>query len=395
MQSYRPAWVEVNLDSIAHNVQKIKERVGQAVCIMATVKGDGYGHGAYEVASTALRNGAGKLAVAMVDEGIELRKAGIKAPILILGMSMPEHAPEIVHYDLMQAVCDDQLPAALAREAARQGRMAQVNIKVNTGMNRIGIRPEQAVSYAQSLLARPELEVEGIFTHFASSYYEREFVQQQFERFRQAIDSLAMAGINIPYRHCCNSGAVLNFPHMYLNQVRPGTIITTATPAQTPEMNLDLRTAMGIKTKIAFIHPLPAGESMGYNLIYTAETDRQIAVIPIGWADGLPADLANKGEVLIRGKRCPIRGRICMDQTMVDITDVPAAAVGDEVVIIGRQGEDEIQANEWTTAVGGMNSHVSLRCLITKRMPRIYLKEGEAVGLRTTLRPDLTQMVAQ
>lgn len=395
MQGYRPAWVEVNLDIIANNVRQIKNRIGKDVCIMATVKGDGYGHGAYEVAATALRNGAEKLAVAMVDEGIELREAGIKAPILILGMSMPEHAAEIVRYDLMQAVCTPELPAALAQEAVRQGKTAKVNIKINTGMNRIGIQPKEAATYAKSLLALPGLEIEGVFTHFATSYYEKEFTHQQFDRFRQAVDSLEAADIHIPYKHCCNSGAVLNFPHMYLNQVRPGTILTTAIPAQTPEMNLELRTAMGIKTKIAFIHPLAAGESIGYNLMYTADTPRQIAVIPIGWADGLPSDLANKGEVLIRGKRCLIRGRICMDQTMVDITDVPDAAIGDEVVILGRQGEEEILPAEWAAIVGGLNSHISLRCLITKRMPKVYLKEGEAVGLRTTLRPDLTQMVAQ
>jgi len=395
VQRHRPAWVEVNLDSIANNVRQIKNRVGKDVCVMATVKGDGYGHGAYEVAATALRNGAGKLAVAMVDEGIELREAGIKAPILILGMSLPEHAAEIVRCDLMQAVCTAELPAAMAQEAIRQGKTAKVNIKVNTGMNRIGIRPEEAVPYAKSLLALPGLEIEGIFTHFATSYYEQEFVRLQFDRFRQAIDSLEAADIHIPYKHCCNSGAVLNFPHMYLNQVRPGTIITTAAPAQTSEMNLDLRTAMGVKTKVVFIHALAAGESIGYNLLYTAETPRQIAVLPIGWADGLPSDLANKGNVLIHGKRCPIRGRICMDQTMVDITDVPGVAIGDEVVILGRQGEEEILPTDWTAIIGGLNSHVSLRCLITKRMPRVYLQEGEAVGLRTALRPDLTQLVAQ
>ena len=170
MQKYRSAWVEVNLDNIAHNVRQIKNRVGESVCIMATVKGDGYGHGAYEVASTALQNGAGKLGVAMVDEGIDLRQAGITAPILILGMSLPDHAEEIVRYGLMQAVCTAELPAALSAEAVRQNKIAQVNIKINSGMNRIGVRPEEAVDYARSLMALPNIEIEGIFTHFATSY---------------------------------------------------------------------------------------------------------------------------------------------------------------------------------------------------------------------------------
>ncbi len=395
MQKYRSAWVEINLDNIAHNVRQIKNRVGEKVCVMATVKGDGYGHGAYEVASTALQNGADKLAVAMVDEGIDLRQAGIKAPILILGMSLPDHAEEIVRYDLMAAVCDPELPAALSAEAVRQHKTAQVNIKINSGMNRIGIHPDEAVGFARSLQALPNLEIEGIFTHFATSYYETVYVQHQFEQFMRAIDSLEANGIHIPWQHCCNSGAVLNFPHMYLNQVRPGSIITTPVPAQTAERNLDLRYAMEIKSMVAFIHGLPTGESIGYNLLYTADQDRRIAVIPVGWADGIPADLGNRGHVLIGGQRCQIRGRICMDQMMVDISDVPDVHPGDEVVIIGRQGEEEILSNEWGAIVGGMNSHISLRCLISKRMPKLYIRSREKVALRSFLRPELTEMLAR
>ncbi len=394
MPTHRPTWVEIDLDNIAHNVQQIKNRVGKGVAIMACVKGEGYGHGGYEVARVALANGAERLAVAMLDEGVVLRRKGITAPILILGMSHPEFADEIVEYDLMQAVCNDEIAEALSNAAVRQKKQALVHLKVDSGMNRIGVRPENVVALARKVLSLPNLVIDGVFTHFASTYYEQEYAAKQFDLFQVALHNLEDAGIDVPYKHCSNSGAVLNFPHTYLNQVRPGSILTTPVKAQTPEMDMDLRYSFSWKTKVVFIHDMREGESLGYNLVYTANSDRKIAILPVGWADGMPPDLTDRGSVLIRGQRCPIRGRICMDQTMVDVTDLDEVRIGDEAVLLGTQEEQEISHLEWTALLGGYNNHVVVRCVITNRVPRVYFYKGKKAGLRVPLRPELDEEIA-
>jgi alanine racemase len=394
---YRSTWVEINLDNVAHNVREIKKRVGDQVCIMATVKGEGYGHGGYEVATVALKNGAEKLAVAIPDEGVVLRRQGIKAPILILGMSLPESVEDVVAYDLMQTLCGFELAKALSDEALRQGKKAVVNIKVDSGMNRIGVRPESVVDFTKSVMALPNIEVEGVFTHFASTYYEEEFAQKQFNRFMDAINALESAGIHIPYKHCSNSGAVVNFPHTYLNQVRPGSILTTPVKAQKSEMEMDLKYCYEMKSKVMFIHDMQPGESIGYNLVFSTDIPRKIAIVPVGWADGFPPDMTNRGFVLIHGQRCPIRGRVCMDQTMVDITDLDHVEIGDEVVVLGKQGDQEISHLEWSAIVGGAsggyNNHVVLRCLVSYRVPRVFIYNGKEAGLRVPLRPEMNQEV--
>ena len=393
MATHRPTWVEIDLDNIAHNVRQIKARVGKDVAIMACVKGEGYGHGGYEVARVALDNGAERLAVAMLDEGVVLRRKGITAPILILGMSHPEFADEIVEYDLMQAVCNVEIAEALSRAAVTQNKRARVHLKVDSGMNRIGVRPEHIVTLAQKVLALPNLIIDGAFTHFASTYYEQEFAGKQFEKFQEALHNLEQVGIEVPYKHCSNSGAVLNFPHTYLNQVRPGSILTTPVKAQTPEMEMDLRYSYAWKTRVVFLHDMQKGESLGYNLVYTADSDRKIAVLPVGWADGMPPDLTDRGTVLIHGQRCPIRGRVCMDQTMVDVTDLDHVEIGDEVVLLGKQGDQEISHLEWTAIVGGYNNHVVIRCVVTSRVPRIYFYHGKKAGQKVPLRPELNEEI--
>ncbi len=393
MSKHRPTWIEINLDNVAHNVRKIKERVGEQVCLMATVKGDGYGHGSYEVASVALKNGAEKLAVAMVDEGVMLRRKGIKAPILILGVSPLEAVENIVEYDLMQAVCSIELAEAISKESVKQGKRMKVNIKVDSGMNRIGVRPAEVVSFTKQVRDLPHLEIEGVFTHFATSYYEKDFVEKQYQAFKEALASLEEAGLDIPYRHCSNSGAVVNFPHTYLDQVRPGSMLTSPVKAQFPDLQMDLRYCFCWKTKVAFLHDMKKGESLGYNLVYTADSDRRIAVLPVGWGDGLPADLSNQGEVLISGERCPIRGRICMDQTMVDVTEIKEINVGDEVVLLGSQKDQEISHLEWTTILGGYNNHIVVRCLVTNRVPRIFIYQGKEAGKRVPLRPEMNKEI--
>ncbi len=380
------AWIEIDLDKVAHNVQEICSKIGPKVTLMATVKADAYGHGAYEIASTALQHGAKKLGVSSLYEGIALRQKGIQAPILILALSLPRHAETIVRHDLMQTVSDDRLPRALSQAAQNQNKQVYVNVKVNTGMNRIGIEPESAVSYVKELLALPNLKIEGIFTHFATSYMEREFTEIQFARFQKALKALSDAGIDIPYKHCCNTGGLINFPHTYLNQVRPGATLTTKYPEISPPEEFDIVDVMQLKSKIISMRDVAAGEGIGYNLMYQASQDMKIAIVPIGWGDGFPRELTNKGTVLIRGEICPVVGRVCCDQVLVDISHVTDPHLEDEVVLIGQQGKKEIKASQWAKLViEGVSSHLTQRTLLTSRLPRLYFSDGEQVAQKRPL----------
>ncbi len=393
MTTHRPVWVEISLDHIAHNVKQIRNRVGDDVLFMATVKGDGYGHGAYEVAKTALQNGADSLAVATLDEGIELRRKGISVPILILGLSLEEAVEEVIEYDLRQTVCDAALAKALSEAAKKAGKTAVVHLKVDTGMNRIGVQPGEVADVAKEILEISHVELEGVFTHFATAYFERDFTLEQFSRFEAALKNLEKEGIRIPIRHCANSGGVINFPETYLDQIRPGSILVMPLPAQEPENHLELLYAFVWKTKVVHVRPLKKGESVGYNRVYTADSDRMIAVLPVGWGDGLPPDLGNRGEVLIQGKRCPYLGQLCMDQSMVDVTHLKGVTPGEEVVLLGPQGKDEISHLEWANHAEGQYNHVILRCLVTKRVPRVYFVEGKQAGYRSPLRPELEKAI--
>ena len=375
MSRHWPTWVEINLSNVRHNVEVVKRRIGRDVCLMAIVKAEANGHGGYEIAEAALESGADKLGVASADEGIALRERGITAPILILGLSFCEAAADIVSYDLMQTVCDESLAFAISREAVRQNRTAFVNVKVNTGMNRIGVEPENAVRLIKNIREYPNIYIEGIFTHLATSYAEREYTGMQFGKFMQVLNSLEAEGIHIPFKHCCNTGGVMNFPEMYLNQVRVGAMLTTPFKSLDSDMDMDIRECMEFKSKVIFVRELEPGMSVGYNRMYIADKKCRIAVVSAGWGDGVPRELTNKGHVLIGQKRCPLRGRVCSDQIFADVTDVDGVRPGDEAVIIGRQGDECISAWEWGEALGGVSSPVTLRSFITQRVERKYIDQ--------------------
>ncbi len=369
-----PTWVEIDLAGIRHNVRQIRNRIGPDVRLMLVVKGDGYGHGLCRVAGAAAEAGAEKFGVASVDEAVLLREHGFTQPILIVGLSLEDAIGDIVRHDVMATVCRADWAEKLSAEAARQGKTAAVNVKVNTGMNRIGIEPEEAVAFVKKMQSYPNLYVEGIFTHLATSYTEKAFAAEQFAAFTAVLDALDEAGIVIPYRHCANTGAVLNGPHMYLNQVRPGIMATTPFAAIDPRDAMDLRECFRFKSKVVFARNIRAGDSVGYDRLYTAEADGAIAVVSAGWGDGIPRELTNKGYVLIHGVRCPIRGRVMCDQVLADVTAVPGTVEpGDEVVIIGAQGNESISCWEWGRLLGGVSSPVTLRCNGSARVARKYL----------------------
>lgn len=379
MENHWPAWVEINLDNIAHNTKEVKRRIGENVVLMAVVKANAYGHGLIEVAKVALENGAEKLGVTSIEEGIALREKNITEPILILGQVLKNSALDVVKYDLMQGISSLELADALSKAGQKLKKTAIVNIEVNTGMNRFGINPEEVVEFTKKIKKMPNVYIEGIFTHLATSYIEEEFSNFQYRRFVGCIEKLEKEGINIPYKHCANTGCIINFPHMYLNQVRPGVVITTKTKALKDNMDMDLKDSFEFKSRIVFIRKVPKGETVGYNRLYMTEEDSIIAVVAAGWADGVPRELTNKGYVLIGGVRCPIRGRICSDQILVDITKLENIKIGDEVVLIGKQGNQEIFCGEWVKILGGVSSAVTFRTIFTERVKKIYIQKNRTV----------------
>lgn len=372
MIKHWPTWVEINLSNIKHNVGIIKKRIGEEVCLMGVVKADAYGHGSYKVADTIIKSGAEKLGVASVDGGIYLRKNGISAPILILGLSFGDSIKDIINYDLIQTISSLRNVKKISKEATKQGKIAKINIVVNTGMNRFGVEPKDTIRLINNILEYDNIYIEGIFTHLATSYIERKYTRGQFNRFKNLLEKLEDKNIDIPYKHCCNSGGVLNFPEMYLNQVRVGVLLTTPYPALEEKMNLDLRESFEFKSKIISIRELEKGQSIGYNRMFIADKKTKIGVVSAGWGDGIPRELTNKGNVLVNGEKCPIRGRVCSDQIFVDITNIDGVKIKDEVVIIGEQEESTISAWEWGEILGGVSSPITLRSFVTNRVNKKY-----------------------
>ncbi|MBE0478881.1 alanine racemase [Candidatus Aerophobetes bacterium] len=366
----RPTRVQINLENIAYNIEQIRAKVGNKVNIMAVVKANGYGHGAIQVAKTALKSGCEWLAVATVEEGVELREAEIKSPILILGISPPEQAEDIVKYELSQTICDKKLARALSDEAKSQNRIAKVHIKVDTGMGRIGIFPEKVKEFIKKIAHLKCIKIEGIFTHFSSAEEDKDFTHLQIENFKKAISGLEKEKIHIPLKHAANSAAILHVPSSCFELVRPGIMLYGLYPSLMITHSILLKPAMSFKTQIVYLKTVPAGVSLSYGRSFTTTKKSLIATLPVGYADGYSRALSNKGEVLIKGKRAPVVGAVCMDMILVDVTRIPEVNVGDEVVLFGKQEGAEISVDELASKIGTINYEVI--CGISKRVPRVY-----------------------
>lgn len=377
LERMRPTWVEVDLDAVAHNVSELKGRAGGAQ-LMAVVKANGYGHGAAEVAAAALAAGATWIGVALLEEGLELRRAGITAPILIFGYVPPTQADMVLLYDLRPAVFHHSLAEACGQWARALMRRVPVHVKVDTGMGRIGLRPDEAVSFIESVARISGIEIEGIFTHLAvADEPASDFTAQQVDAFDILLETLKGKGLLPPIQHAANSAGILLHPRAHYNMVRSGIALYGLPPAQGVSWPADLRPVLSWKTRISYLKQVPAGTTVSYGRTYRAEDEEAIASLPVGYADGLSRGLSNKGQVLIGGVRCPIVGRVCMDQTMVRLPPGLTAAVGDEVVLIGRQGDDEITATDTAALLGTINYEVV--CSVTARVPRVYIKAGQVV----------------
>lgn len=370
----RPTWVEVNLDAIRHNVAELR-RMAPNSQFMAVVKADGYGHGALQVARTALEAGATWLGVATVEEGVELRRNGVVASTLVFGYVPEEQTGMVLLHAIRPAVFSLDLARALQERGKGLVRKAYVHLKIDTGMGRVGIRPDEIIPFVRELKQLSHIEVEGVFTHLATADEpDNPFAAEQLAEFERVLALLRTEGINPPVIHAANSAGILLWPNSHYDLVRAGIAMYGHPPDPAVEWPVNLQPALTWRTRVGMIKEVPAGTPISYGCTYRAEKSERIASLPVGYADGYPRGLSNKGQVLVRGRRCQVAGRVCMDQTMVRIPDGLEVEPGDEVVLIGEQNGEWITASEVAGLIGTINYEVL--CAISKRVPRLYRKDG-------------------
>jgi alanine racemase len=377
---------EIDLKAIAHNVGELRRITRPDARMMAVVKANAYGHGAVEVARCALQNGAQRLGVARIDEAIQLREAGIKAPILIFGYTLPEMAPELLEYNLTQTVYTPAFARALSRTAVSLGGKIKIHLKVDTGMGRLGLLSQnfkphhsgeiintKAVDASVAIAGLKGLELEGIFTHFATAdSADKRYAKKQLDLFLNFLSRMRESGLNPAVRHAANSAALIDMPQSHLDMVRPGIAIYGLYPS--PEVNkkrVSLRPAMALRARVIHIKKVPAGFNISYGITYKTKQATTIATVPVGYADGLNRLLSSRGQMLIHGKRAPIVGRVCMDFTMLDVGGIDNVRVGDEAVIFGPQGNDSLTVDEMASSLNTINYEIV--STITARVPRVYL----------------------
>jgi alanine racemase len=367
----RPAYLEVDLNDLAYNIRNIKKRLGKNVELMAIVKANGYGHGAYEVAKVALENGADSLGVAILEEGIQLREKGIKSPIMNLFPEPPERAEKVVEYDLDQVITDLEFVKKLSQEAKKQNKSSNIFIEIDTGLGRYGIPPQKTVELVKKINKLGNVRLKGILSQFSTAdQRKKDFVFHQLSIFKNTLDVLESFSNHIPIKSIANSGAVLDIPASYFNHVRVGHLLYGLYPSMETSESIKVKPAMSLKSKVIFIKKVAKGTPISYGKTYISKKKSKIATIPLGYADGYSRLLSNKGEVLIRGKRAKVVGRVCMDAFMVDVSHIPNVKIGDEVVVMGKQGKDEITAHDLGRWTGTFAYEIMTR--MGKRLPVVY-----------------------
>ncbi|MBP5631498.1 MAG: alanine racemase [Clostridia bacterium] len=392
------AWAEINLDAIAHNAAAVRAVTSPGAKLIGVVKADAYGHGAVQVAGCLIESGADMLAVSQIDEALQLRLSGIKSPILILSDAEPERAEELIRYSITQTVFAPGMAKSISDAAVRTGKKAIVHIKIDSGMGRVGFRAEEPDTVKKILdIARlPNIEIEGIFTHFAVSDEAAggQYTQQQFAAFTGVCDALRREGLDIPVRHAANSAAILRYPEMHLDAVRAGIILYGMYPSEASKAaaaslhpGFELKPAMSFKAKITAVKRVPAGTYLSYGCTYRTENESVIATVPVGYADGYARSLGGRAEVLVHGRRAPVRGRVCMDQCLVDVTDLSASGIevrpGDEAVLFGAQGNGCISPEELAALENTINYEII--CSLSKRIPRKFIRNGVEAGVSNVL----------
>lgn len=367
----RPVWAEIDLEAIRHNLAEIRRLVGKTVDILAVVKAEAYGHGALEIARTVIDNGASWLGVSLPEEGIALRKSGIKTPVLVFEPLQMDQAGAFLDYDLTATVCIPEIVSSLSEEASKAGKTARVHVKVDTGMGRVGVKADQAGAFIRKIIDLPGIEVNGVYSHLATAdERDKSYAKRQINAFSGMVDDLKKAGLLPEKVHLANSAAIIDLPETYYNMVRPGIMLYGLYPStQVNRESIDLKPAMSLKAKSVFVKRVPEQTGISYGLHYHTRQEATIVTIPIGYADGWSRLLSHKARVLVNGKRFPVVGTICMDQCMIDAGDEPVE-LGQEIVLIGEQGREKITADMVAEQLGTINYEVT--CMISNRVPRIY-----------------------
>ncbi|MEK6692651.1 MAG: alanine racemase [Nitrospirota bacterium] len=360
---------EISLGAISSNLDKVRLKVGKRK-ILAVIKASAYGHGAVAVAKILISKGVDMFGVATVGEGIELRDAGITHNIIVLSGITPDEVDELLNYNLTPVIYNPSIAKYISEESRKKDRVTGIHIKVDTGMGRLGIIAEESADIIKKITELKCLRPEGIMTHFADAdLSDKEYARFQLKRFNDAIDGLKRFGINIPLVHAANSAAILTFGQSYFDMVRPGIMLYGYTPSDHID-NADLIPALTLKTKILDLKRVPAGTPISYGKTFVTKRDSVISILPIGYADGYSRMLSNRGEVLVRGRRAPVVGRVCMDMTMADVTDIPDVDEGNEAVLIGKQGRELITADDVAKWTGTIPYEVL--CSISSRVQRVY-----------------------
>lgn len=358
----------IDLGAISHNVAEVRKKIGNKRDLMAIVKADGYGHGAVEVSRVALASGADSLGVALPEEGQQLRESEIEVPILVMTPIQPEEAYKVVEFRLAQTVASVELIEALDHEASKASTLVSVHVKLDTGMGRIGVKPDDAVFFVRKVKSFKNLHFEGVFSHFSSAdERDKAFSQHQLQLFDQVISDLRSVDIEVPKKHMANSAAILDLPQSYYDMVRPGIMIYGLYPSREVSHSIELEPAMTLKTKVSEVKVVPPGTPISYGRTFITRKKTTVATLPVGHADGYRRMLSNRGEVLIKGCRAPVIGTICMDMCMIDASDVGDVRPGDEVILFGK----ELSVDEVAAKAGTINYETV--CGVSKRVPRVYI----------------------
>lgn len=384
MNQYSRVYAEIDLDAVLYNMESMRGNIAENTKIMAVIKADGYGHGAVEIAEAIDHlDYVFGYAVATVEEGLILRKHGIEKPILILGYVFPDQYEAMIRAEIRPTVFTAEMAEELSEAAEKTGMDCKIHFAIDTGMGRIGYQvTEEAADEMTRLAKLPHIMVEGIFTHFAKAdEIEKEPTHRQIELFIHMIQMLEQRGVKIPIHHCSNSAGIVEIPEANMDLVRAGITLYGLWPSdEVDKTKISIKPALSLITHVAYVKELEAGHSISYGGTYTTKETRRIATIPVGYADGYARSLSNKGDVLIHGRRAPICGRVCMDQFMVDVTDIPDVTVGDEVILIGSAGEETITMEEVGAISGRFN--YEFVCDLGKRIPRVYVHKGKVVGTK-------------
>lgn len=385
-KEYRPMWVEIDLDRLAHNIKEIKSIINSDTEYISVVKADAYGHGAVEIARTCRECGIKWFAVAILDEAMELKEAGIDGSFLILGYTPPNASDVVVKNNIVQTCYSYELAQALSDSAVRLNMTARIHIAVDTGMGRIGFQPTvESAHTIKKISMLPNLRIEGMFTHFAvADSKDKVYTHEQFDKYKSFLNILKSLDIDVGMKHVGNSAEILDLPDFNLDAVRPGIIQYGLFPSnEVMKTKADLKPVMSVKANIIHVKDVEKGTSISYGRRFVTSRKSRIVTIPVGYADGYSRLLFQKGKVIINGKFAPVVGSICMDQCMVDATDVGDVNIGDEVIIMGSDGNLTISADDIAESIGTINYEVV--CMFSKRVPRVYIRGGEELKIKNWL----------